>query len=51
MRKTLWLAAVLALLLSLTACSFVMLPEEQDPPADPKQEQQLAREVQNKTPD
>ena len=39
MRKTLWLAAVLALLLSLTACSFVMLPEEQDPPADPKQEQ------------
>ena len=44
MRKTLLLAAVLALLLSLTACSFVMLPEEQDPPADPKQEQQLARE-------
>ena len=44
MKRTLWLAAVLALLLSLTACSFVMLPKEQDPPADPKQEQQLARE-------
>lgn len=38
------LLLALVMALSLTACSFVMLPEEQDLPADPKQEQQLARE-------
>lgn len=44
MKKLTALLLALVMALSLTACSFVMLPEEQDPPADPKQEQQLARE-------
>ena len=44
MKKLTALLLALVMVLSLTACSFVMLPEEQDPPADPKQEQQLARE-------
>ena len=41
MKKLTALLLALVMALSLTACSFVMLPEEQDPPADPKQEQQL----------
>lgn len=44
MKKLTALLLALVMALSLTACSFVMLPEEQDPPADSKQEQQLARE-------
>lgn len=44
MKKLTALLLALVMALSLTACSFVMLPEEQDLPADPKQEQQLARE-------
>ena len=44
MKKLTALLLALVMVLSLTACSFVMLLEEQDPPADPKQEQQLARE-------
>ena len=44
MKKLTALLLALVMALSLTACSFVMLPKEQDPPADPKQEQQLARE-------
>lgn len=39
MKKLTALLLALVMALSLTACSFVMLPEEQDPPADPKQEQ------------
>ena len=39
MKKLTALLLALVMVLSLTACSFVMLPEEQDPPADPKQEQ------------
>ena len=42
MKKLTALLLALVMALSLTACSFVMLPEEQGPPADPKQEQQLA---------
>lgn len=44
MKKLTALLLALVMALSLTACSFVMLPEGQDPPADPKQEQQLAQE-------
>ena len=43
MKKLTALLLALVMALSLTACSFVMLPEEQDPLADPKQEQQLAQ--------
>lgn len=43
MKKLTALLLALVMALSLTACSFVMLPEEQDPPADPKQEQQMAQ--------
>lgn len=39
MKKLTALLLALVMALSLTACSFVMLPEEQDPPADPNQEQ------------
>lgn len=36
MKKLTALLLALVMALSLTACSFVMLPEEQDPPADPE---------------